>query len=1047
MGQDMPIDPASGSAGEPVLVIPRNDKKEYHVFHLENGMKALVISDPETDKAAAAMDVAVGYYSDPHDIPGIAHFLEHMLFFSSEKYPQEDQYSKWLSEHGGHSNAYTSCENTNYHFDVNQEHLEGALDRFAQFFTCPVFARDATAREVNAVDSENTKNLLSDRWRMNQLMQHLAREEHPYHHFGTGNLSTLDVLPSKAGIDVREKVIEFYRQHYSSNVMCLAVYGREPVERLKQLVKEKFDGVANRSIHVPRIPGDPCGDKVKLLAKVVPVTEGHSLELQWQTPSEIGSTASGGLGELGYRCGAHQFLGHLLGHEGKGSIFALLKELGWVTALSAGTSSEASHAFYFFTISMELTEEGHVHMEEVVSFVFQYIAIVKRAGVQQWLFDEVKEVSEMKFHFRDKIPPFTYVGTLARAMQLFHPSDYVSGSRLPQVYDPAAIHAVLDCLTVDRVRIFWLSKAFDGMVAEREPWYQTSYEWSPLPEEMVKMWTGTPPDCRLSLPPPNAFIPTDFELKKHPMPLEYPVLFRMSPLSRLWYKPDTKFATPKAFLWMDFVAPDAVASPEASVLSRLFTKLVVDYLNETAYSAEIAGLGYQVHGTNAGYQVLVYGYSHKLFTLVRAIMDTIINFKVDPVRFQIVQDKLKKDYQNFRFQQPYQHAMYTTSVLLEQGRWHVNEYLQVIDRLKAADLGSLYARMMGRLFFDCFINGNVTGEEAAGLVAAVEEMFMSKHRSLPLFASQLKEPRILRLPSGAELRRRDKGPSPEDDNSALVGYLQVGADESRLNVMVSLLVQMAQRDAYYQLRTVEQLGYIVFLLPRLDFGISGIQFIIQSSVQDPDYLDGRVESFLASFTDQLDNMTDEAFKEHVDTLVAVKLEKHKNLSEESVKMWQEIESGQLKFDRVPLEVAALQELTLDDMREFFKHYVQRLGKDRRKLCVQVWGRKHVADMPGPICLPPGTPHVAAMTPTIFGLQGAPRVPPAPTPMDDLAGTKGSTGSNTSGDGPSSSETGMTSPRETAGPEVVDIVDLYAFKRSCEIFPSGNCHCFANILFQ
>ena len=58
------------------------------------------------------------------------------------------------SENGGSTNAYTSSESTNYHFDINQQHLEGALDRFAQFFISPTISQDGVEREVNAVDSE-----------------------------------------------------------------------------------------------------------------------------------------------------------------------------------------------------------------------------------------------------------------------------------------------------------------------------------------------------------------------------------------------------------------------------------------------------------------------------------------------------------------------------------------------------------------------------------------------------------------------------------------------------------------------------------------------------------------------------------------------------------------------------------------------------------------------------------------------------------------------------------------------------------------------------
>lgn len=71
-----------------------------------------------------------GFMCDPPDIPGLAHLLEHMLFLGTKKFPKENEYSKFLSEHGGVSNAFTGLDHTNYYFDVVPEHLTGALDRF-----------------------------------------------------------------------------------------------------------------------------------------------------------------------------------------------------------------------------------------------------------------------------------------------------------------------------------------------------------------------------------------------------------------------------------------------------------------------------------------------------------------------------------------------------------------------------------------------------------------------------------------------------------------------------------------------------------------------------------------------------------------------------------------------------------------------------------------------------------------------------------------------------------------------------------------------------
>lgn len=94
------------------IVKSQQDNREYRGLQLTNGLKVLLISDPATDKAAAAMTVDVGHMSDPDNLPGLAHFCEHMLFLGTKKYPNENAYSTYLSENGGTSNASTYADNT-----------------------------------------------------------------------------------------------------------------------------------------------------------------------------------------------------------------------------------------------------------------------------------------------------------------------------------------------------------------------------------------------------------------------------------------------------------------------------------------------------------------------------------------------------------------------------------------------------------------------------------------------------------------------------------------------------------------------------------------------------------------------------------------------------------------------------------------------------------------------------------------------------------------------------------------------------------------------
>ncbi|WIA29727.1 hypothetical protein OEZ86_012206 [Tetradesmus obliquus] len=315
------------------VIKPRCDKLGYRVVKLPNELRVLLISDPETDKAAAALNVRVGSMCDPVELPGLAHFCEHMLFYSSEKYPVEDEYSRFISDHGGHTNAFTAAEDTNYQFDVNWDALPEALDRFAQFFISPLISGDGVEREVQAVDSEHGKNLAVDAWRLHQLCKATANQEHPWARFFTGNLETLLTAPTKAGIDVRAAVADWHARHYSANLMTAAVYGRHSLDELQQLAAEAFSGVANTGLAAPQFSEDLYTDEHRgLLVRVVPIKESHTLEIQWDIPPT----------EALYRQAPTNYLSHLLGHEGAGSAFALLKAAGLATSLTAGEGSGIS---------------------------------------------------------------------------------------------------------------------------------------------------------------------------------------------------------------------------------------------------------------------------------------------------------------------------------------------------------------------------------------------------------------------------------------------------------------------------------------------------------------------------------------------------------------------------------------------------------------------------------------------------------------------------------------------------------------------------------
>jgi len=493
------------------IQLSHNDKdREYRHVVLANQMEVLLISDPTTEKAAACCDVRVGSMQDPAEAPGLAHFLEHMLFLGTETYPVENAYSSFLNAHGGMSNAYTASENTVYYFDVVSDSFDEALNMFASFFICPLFSADGTTREINAVDSENSKNLLSDIWRHQQLFRSKARQDHPFSGFSTGNKDTL----GREGLATRDIMIKFYEQYYSSNMMKLVLYGKESLDVLQQYAESKFSKVLNKNLTAPSVPQDPYrAEHMQRMLEVVPIKDVKTLDVYFPIP---------GVEEL-YLTKPTRYLSHLVGHEGGGSILAALKAKGWANGLSS-YNYQSTSCFAFFSVGIELTDAGVEHRDEVVECVFAYIGLLKRQGPKDWIAQEIIDTAALGFRFLNKTDPSDYVIGLANNMHIVAPEHIVSAEHLIFEKKPEACLPFLDRITPSNCLIFIKHKGLAGKTTETEKWYSTCFNDKPFDTQAqtarfeAAMAGGTAWDAELSLPEPNPFIPTDFDIRNEPLP-------------------------------------------------------------------------------------------------------------------------------------------------------------------------------------------------------------------------------------------------------------------------------------------------------------------------------------------------------------------------------------------------------------------------------------------------------------------------------------------------------------------------------------------------
>lgn len=903
---------------------PVTDERQYRVIRLANGLEALLVHDPDADRASAAMDVNVGSFSDPKHLPGLAHFCEHLLFMGTEKYPEENDYATYLAEHSGSSNAYTASEETNYFFDVGHEHLEGAFDRFCQFFVAPLFAASAKNREIQAVDSENKKNLQNDMWRLYQLERSLSNPEHPYNRFSTGNYETLHTDPVAKGLDVREELLKFYKESYSANIMKLVILGRESLDTLQGWVVDRLSSVANTNTELPDY-GVPLLTKSELgtLVKAKPIMDSKSIEVSFLVPDT----------REFYESHPGQYYSHLVGHEGPGSLLYFLKSKGWVSSCSCGAVHVCRGAGVF-TISCELTDAGMVHYKEVVIHIFEYLRMLRDEPVHEWIYEEMRDVALAAFRFRQKENPSSTTSRLATVLQKnYLPRQYLLSSSLFRKYSPQTIRDFADNFTVDNFKVFLVGQGLEGL-DDTEPWYGTQYSNESIDPEWMLQIKSVGRNPELHLPDPNEFIPTDFAVPdtRAKEPQTNPTLVRNTDFIRLWHKRDDTFLVPKAAVRIKLRNPIGHADPFNSVKTALLIEIVADLLLEFAYAAETAGLKYNVQPSRDGIEIDLNGYNHKLEILLERILLKIKNFDVDQSRFDVIKETTVKNYKNFGFNVPYAQVAHHSQYLLNDHTWTIAEKREKLEQLTREDICSFVPEFLRHLQIETLVLGNLAKEDAVNISQIVNSVL----KPAPLSPSQLVNHRSFLLPESSAFHYDVTLEDKANVNSVIDYMVQVGKfNNIRTRALVEVLSQIGYEPSFNQLRTKEQLGYVVFSGIKSTRTTLLYRVLIQSE-KPCSYLESRIDNYLTEILGpMIRDMTDAEFEKHVGAVVAKKLEKKKNMSEEASRYWSQISSGYYDFRQSAKDAEEINSLKKEDLAEFFSRYVDPASKHRAKLVINL----------------------------------------------------------------------------------------------------------------
>ncbi|WP_127346826.1 insulinase family protein [Pseudidiomarina mangrovi] len=880
------------------LITSPTDKRQYQYLVLSNGLRCILVHDQATRQSSAALAVAAGHFQDPDNAQGLAHFLEHMLFLGTEGYPQATDYQDFIAAHGGNHNAWTGTEYSNYYFSIASEHFAPALDRFTRFFYQPLFAEQWVRHELQAIESEFRLKQRDELRRLYQVHKATANPLHPFSKFSVGNLATLKTGSTAA---LRDQLMAFFQTWYRPDRMTLVLAGPQPLTELQQLAEHYGATIPARS--GPEFSVDQAlyrHDQMGVLIQVKPLKAARRLIMAFALPGI----------DADYPHKTTSFIAHLLGYEGPGSLYSHLHQQHWIHSLAAGGGISGSN-FKDFNINMQLTELGLQHIDDIVSSVFAFIALIRQQGLQDWRYRERQISIENAFSFQEPARSEDLAPQLAINMHHYSHDDVIYGDYRMDSLNHRLAQQLLDSMTPERLRITLIHRGV--YTNRREPIYGAEYSLQPLTAVQRTRYTDAQPSATMQLPLANPFLHQQSTVKL--LPTEHsaqPQLLVSSSNQQLWWLQDPDFRAPKAHIYLHLLLPHAVQHASNYACARLWCDLLLDQLNEQYYDAEIAGLHFNLYTQQTGITLHLSGYSNGIVDLFKRLLLELPQLSMQDTRWHDMRSKLSANWQSSLASKPISLLFARVNVMLQPYTFCLPELAQAIEQLQVADFTQWQQQLFSCVSAKTLVHGDLSEADAQQIGHAVEHFI-----GHPCTQPQLDlTPRSIATMSGHIPTLL----TTQHSDHATMLVLQHPESSIAAQAAVLLLNDLIAPRIFSQLRTEQQLGYVVgsSYLPIQQQ--PQLLLYVQSNNYSHDQLEQRLSDFVNDFGKQLQTLLAQQLASSKLSIQQQLREPDTNLRIRSQRLWTSIMQSDQDFDRLTALATAIESWNPESLLVFWQQW-------------------------------------------------------------------------------------------------------------------------------
>jgi protease-3 len=902
------------------LVQSQNDTRQYQAIRLSNALEVLLISDPDLKNSAASLSVPIGSMHSPDTQLGLAHYLEHMLFLGSEKYPVINEYSKFMGQNGGYTNAYTAQDKTVYGFEVNDGAFGEALDRLGDVMRAPLLDVNYAEKERYTVNAENETYTDNDMRKLYALQRYSLNPEHPLARFSTGNLTT---LIDKPGSVLQDELTLFFKQYYSANTMKAVLISPRSIDDLEKIAAKYLTQIPNKDITMPVITTPVLTDKqLAIEVQLKPTTDLKLLQVNFLVPSVKD--------EYMYQPGG--YISRLLGSDHKGGLSDYLQKQGLAESVSAGFDSEHSQEYSQVSLTFKLTSKGLEKQDTVVASLFAYINLIKEQGITQLQYLEQKKSLDNYFQFLPKSDSFNYVMSLAASMQSYPLQDLLVYPFRLDSFHPNFITQLLDYLTPENSRLFLVSP--NAMVNKDIPYYQGKFSQAKIKKSRLQLWLNKAKTLQteMTLPVRNEWLPENLVLIPQEKKKKAIQLVKESGLS-VWFK-QSQLKEPKGMFKLQLNNNLTDQSAARRVQINLLLDILQKQLAELRFITQEAGLGFSITSSD-GLIISTSGYSDKQSKLLLVLLDHIEKMSIDEQSLALAKQELKRRLSNQSKSKAMDLGLAGFKKVIRQPSWSEAALLAEIDGVTANDLSMLIKNMFAESSLRLLALGNFSTLNILQLTAQLKVKV--KIQPKPFYT-------VKRLHADPEQGPLNYVLDSELDDDALISiYLSASEDPMAL-AKAELLDKLLTPAFYDQIRTQEQLTYSPFTATFQVNDSVAYGLFTQSPAIGSAALYERFQVFIDGFSGVLNETKESDFEEIKKAHIANYLAKPTNIKAEFGYLIGEWTSNKQNIDTKLEYVDKLKSVTLGQVQQYYKDIFFNKAQVQQIL-VQVKGKKFYQDKP------------------------------------------------------------------------------------------------------